>query len=190
MCVQHNRKARSRNHCCRGKAINITYFCVRAWVSARARVCGCRCTGAEVCLRACGLTNPGCNAPPYCHLWPLWLHVFRHYLINGCRKMRPTTGLETSSAKTEPFAAERPKSFQCYTDRDESLKSQNLESLYPTFFKDRWTICSLHIPKGESTDRPRLETRMSLTRADVLLIYGCESDLFDSKYGFPKVFNP
>jgi hypothetical protein len=29
------------------------------------------------------------------------------------RKMRPTTGFETSSAKAEPFAAERPKNFQC-----------------------------------------------------------------------------
>ena len=46
--------------------------------------CGCGCTGAGVCLRACSLTNPACNAPPYCHLCPLWLHhIFRLYLVNG-----------------------------------------------------------------------------------------------------------
>ena len=39
------------------------------------------CMGAGVCLRACSLTNPACNAQPYCHLQPLWLHhIFRHYL--------------------------------------------------------------------------------------------------------------
>jgi hypothetical protein len=27
--------------------------------------------GAGVCLRACSLTNPACNTPPYCHLLPL-----------------------------------------------------------------------------------------------------------------------
>ena len=32
------------------------------------RECGCECTGAGVCLRACSLTNPACNAPPYCHV--------------------------------------------------------------------------------------------------------------------------
>ena len=53
--------------------------CVRARV--RARVCGCWCTGADVCLRECSLTNPTWNAPPYCHLQPLWLHhIFRHFL--------------------------------------------------------------------------------------------------------------
>jgi hypothetical protein len=30
------------------------------------------------------LTKPARNAPPYCHLQPLWLHlILRHYLING-----------------------------------------------------------------------------------------------------------
>jgi hypothetical protein len=34
--------------------------------------------------RACRLTNLACNAPPYCHLRPLWLrNFFRPYLING-----------------------------------------------------------------------------------------------------------
>jgi hypothetical protein len=51
------------------------------------RVCacvlGCACTGAGVCLCVCSLTNPGCNAPPYCHLRPLWHdHIFQHNLIN------------------------------------------------------------------------------------------------------------
>jgi hypothetical protein len=41
-------------------------------------------TDAGVCLRACSLTNPERNPPPYCHLRPLWLHqIFRHYVING-----------------------------------------------------------------------------------------------------------
>ena len=47
-------------------------------------MCVCKCTGAHVCLRACSRTNPARNAPPYCHLRPLWLHhIFRHYLTNG-----------------------------------------------------------------------------------------------------------
>ena len=40
------------------------------------------CTSVGVCLRACSLTNPACNTPPYCHLRPLWPHcIFWHYLI-------------------------------------------------------------------------------------------------------------
>jgi hypothetical protein len=47
-------------------------------------MCGFECTGANVCLRACSLTNPACNARPYCHLWPVWLHhIFPRYLINA-----------------------------------------------------------------------------------------------------------
>jgi hypothetical protein len=39
---------------------------------------------ADVCFRACSLTNPACTAPSYCHLRHLWLHqIFRHYIING-----------------------------------------------------------------------------------------------------------
>ena len=45
---------------------------------------GCGWTEAGVFLCACSLTNPAYNAPPYCHLRPLWLHhVFPRYLING-----------------------------------------------------------------------------------------------------------
>jgi hypothetical protein len=45
-------------------------------------VCGC--TGARVCLRACSLTDPECNAPPSCHLLSLCLcRICLHYLING-----------------------------------------------------------------------------------------------------------
>jgi hypothetical protein len=71
---ERNIEACSRNHSSREKAISITYLCM----------CVCVCTGAGVCLRACSLTPPACNAPPYCHLRPLWLHhIFRHYLTNG-----------------------------------------------------------------------------------------------------------
>ena len=53
-------------------------------VCVRACVCGCGCAGAGVCLRTCSLAKPAGNAPPYCHLRPLWLHhIFQHYLING-----------------------------------------------------------------------------------------------------------
>ena len=49
--------------------------CARAWE-------GCGCTSA--CLRACGLNYLACNAPPYCHLRPLWLHhICPPYFING-----------------------------------------------------------------------------------------------------------
>jgi hypothetical protein len=63
--------------------------CVRACVCVCVRVCvgggvGMECTGAGVCLRACSLTNPALNAPPYCNLRLLWLHhIFPLYLING-----------------------------------------------------------------------------------------------------------
>ena len=46
--------------------------------------CGCGCTGAGVCLRACSLINPARNAPPYYPLRPPWLHhIFRHFLIQS-----------------------------------------------------------------------------------------------------------
>jgi hypothetical protein len=64
MYVQRNIEVRSRNHCCRGKAINITYFeCVSvALVIQHASAC----------------------AVFYCHLWPVWLyHTFTDYLIKG-----------------------------------------------------------------------------------------------------------
>jgi hypothetical protein len=51
------------------------YVCVRA-MPGRVGVC--------TCLRACSLAYPACNAhAPYCHLWPLALPSFLHYLING-----------------------------------------------------------------------------------------------------------
>ena len=37
-----------------------------------------------VCLGACSLTNPACNAPSCCQLRPLWLHhILPYYLTNG-----------------------------------------------------------------------------------------------------------
>jgi hypothetical protein len=54
---------------------------VRACV--RACGCSCGCMGLGLCLRACSLFYPACNAyEPYC-LRLLWLHdIFQHYLIN------------------------------------------------------------------------------------------------------------
>ena len=53
-------------------------MCARVDVCMRAGGCGCTSTGV------CSLTYLVCNAPPYCHLQPLWLHhIFWHYLING-----------------------------------------------------------------------------------------------------------
>ena len=84
MYVQHNIQARSRNHCCREKAVIVTYLCLcactRAWVGA----CVCVCKGVGVCLRVCSFTYPACNANSLCCLQPRWLHqIFRRYLING-----------------------------------------------------------------------------------------------------------
>ena len=78
--VWRNIEAPSRNHCCWGKSVRITYVCV----FARAPECVCVWGGGltGVCVRACSLTIPACKAPPYCHLRPLWLHhICRHYLI-------------------------------------------------------------------------------------------------------------
>jgi hypothetical protein len=42
------------------------------------------CRNAYVCLRSCRFTYTARNAPPYCHLWPLWLHqIFRYYLTKS-----------------------------------------------------------------------------------------------------------
>ena len=75
---------------------NVTFGCVRLTIVTVEKtvlyifvcVCVCvwvgGCTGAGIYFRACSITNPACNAPPYCHLRPVWLrHMFRHYLING-----------------------------------------------------------------------------------------------------------
>ena len=67
---------RSGNHCRIGKAISLTYFCVFA---RAVHACGCVRVvvfgvAAWPLLRSCGrcsLTNPACNAQPYCHLRPL-----------------------------------------------------------------------------------------------------------------------
>jgi hypothetical protein len=58
MCVQRNSEARSCNHCCNGKSVNITLFSLR---------------------------YPACNAhAPYCDLWPVRLcYIFTHYLVNS-----------------------------------------------------------------------------------------------------------
>ena len=54
------------------------------YISVCVCVCVGGCTGVGVCLRACILNYPVCNALTHCHLWPLWLHhIIRHYLVNG-----------------------------------------------------------------------------------------------------------
>ena len=60
---KRNIEARSRNHCCSGKTISITY---------------------SECV--CSLSYPACKAHAlyYIVMWPVWLyHIFPHYLING-----------------------------------------------------------------------------------------------------------
>ena len=53
--------------------------CTRECVRVRQRGC----MDTSMCLRACSLTNPVCNASP-CYLQPPLLHhIFQHYLING-----------------------------------------------------------------------------------------------------------
>jgi len=59
MYYKHNTEARSRNHCYRGKAINIIYYeCV------------------------CSLSNPASDAyaPYYSHLFPGWLYTIFHII--------------------------------------------------------------------------------------------------------------
>jgi hypothetical protein len=96
--VQRNNEEHSWNHCCRGKGISITYFCVcvlaralaRACVCARACFRECVCvwggggTGAGVFLRTYSLIYPVRHALAPYFLRPLWFHhIFRHCLING-----------------------------------------------------------------------------------------------------------
>jgi len=61
ICEWRNNEARSCNHCCSGKAMNITQ---------------------PVCV--CDLSYPAYNAhPPYCHLWPAPLYsIFPRYLTH------------------------------------------------------------------------------------------------------------
>ena len=47
--------------------------CVCVCVGGCGCECGCGCKGSGMCFRACNLTNPECNAPPYCHLQPYFL---------------------------------------------------------------------------------------------------------------------
>ena len=63
LCVYRNNEARSRNHCCRGKATGVNIF----WV----------------CV--CSLCHSARKAhEPYCHLWSVRLyHIFPRYFING-----------------------------------------------------------------------------------------------------------
>jgi len=59
---KRNIEVRSRNHCCRGKAMNITFL---------------------ECVCVCVLKQSAC-AILYCRLWPVCLYqVFPYYLING-----------------------------------------------------------------------------------------------------------
>ena len=71
LCVRVCECARA---CARSRERQIA--CVRVDVGVGAR--------ALACAGTCSLSNPACNAPPFCHLRPLWLHhIYRHYLING-----------------------------------------------------------------------------------------------------------
>ena len=64
MDVQRKSKARSRDYCCHGKAISVTY-CETERERERDRMCVCVC----VCVCVCSLTYPACNAhAPYCTL--------------------------------------------------------------------------------------------------------------------------
>ena len=70
-----------------GGAFTKLYIFVRAWssawVSACVCVCACGCTGAGTCFRVCSLTYPAGNTHETYRLRPLWLRIFRNYLING-----------------------------------------------------------------------------------------------------------
>jgi hypothetical protein len=59
-----NFEARSRNHCCCGKAISVTY--------------------SECVSVALVIQHAKSMRVLYCHLWPVRLyHILPHYLING-----------------------------------------------------------------------------------------------------------
>jgi hypothetical protein len=86
MYVYRNTEARSRNQCCCGKAISITYLSVCACLRVRACMWVPRRVGACMRISTYSLDNPERNAyaPHYVTLRPLGLHhVFRHYFING-----------------------------------------------------------------------------------------------------------
>ena len=86
---RRNIEAGSPNHCCRGKAISITYCeceCVCVCVLCVCVLCVfCVCVLCVCVLCVCSLGYPACNAhAPYCHKRPARLyHIFPHYLKNG-----------------------------------------------------------------------------------------------------------
>jgi hypothetical protein len=71
MLVQRNNEGCLRNIVAveKQQVLHIS-VCVCGWVG------GCRCSykDACVCLRACSLTYPACNAHTLCFLGPLWFH--------------------------------------------------------------------------------------------------------------------
>jgi hypothetical protein len=119
MYLQRDIYARPRNHCCRGKAVSVTYFslceCVRGcvWVRACACVYEDGCTGSGVCFHACSLNNPTRIASPHCHLRPLlFRHIFRHYLMSGTNFGKNVTEHKIC---TRWFKYDRDKLWLVYT---------------------------------------------------------------------------
>jgi hypothetical protein len=80
---------RSRNHCCRSKAISIIYFRVRVRARGCLRVCVGRCQGACACALTRARVYPNLSSMQRacaifcCHLWLLSPPYFRYLLING-----------------------------------------------------------------------------------------------------------
>ena len=54
----YNIQARSLNHCCRVRAVSITY--------------------SECVSVALGISMQSARKAFYCHLWPVWLSIFFH----------------------------------------------------------------------------------------------------------------
>jgi hypothetical protein len=91
-CIGKVKLSRSPTHGFRRKAISITIFlcvcvCVRARTYGLVHACvssgKCGYKGAGVCLRACSLAYPACNAPPYCLCPSDSSAIFFDILING-----------------------------------------------------------------------------------------------------------
>ena len=64
--VKRNTEARSPNHCCRGKAISITYWSARAWVCACVRACVCDQARGCVHTRVALFIQHATRVPPCC----------------------------------------------------------------------------------------------------------------------------
>jgi hypothetical protein len=81
--VWRNTEARSRNHCCHGKAVSIKYLCVCALDFLRA----CVCPGALACACACvhvALLIQHATCIRHVVTSFVWLRrIFRHCPING-----------------------------------------------------------------------------------------------------------